>query len=268
MNWKSWAIKAFALTGGISAAARAFPANKPLPAQSPTSPDSAPANKIFTADNVHFSAKMGIAPAGAAIVAAATANTASKLKPWQRKALLILGMVGTNIGDYFMYKTDEAENALDRRFLRRGAAGFAGQQAALLATMGADRVRFQARKSLPTAAWMLGLAAVDTVVAARTAKKTGQSQPPPDPIVFGYGLLLGAMAALAASSSPQYGWKAVTGGLLFLVSDSAIIGQPLLPAGKWQRADNVFIMSTYVAGLGLLLNAISDGPQEIDSAEN
>lgn len=100
-----------------------------------------------------------------------------------------------------------------------------------------------------TGATLAGLAVLDTDGGA------------PDPVLTGYGLLLGSMSALAMGDGerPRNGRAVALGGALFLVSDAAIIvGQQYAKTPRAQAISSAVILSTYTAALGLLVHGLRD----------
>ena len=83
----------------------------------------------------------------------------------------------------------------------------------------------------------------------------------PDPVLGGYGALLGSMSALAMSegeASPPRRGVAIGGGL-FLLSDAAIIvGERYAQTPRAQAISSAVILSTYTAALALLVHGLRD----------
>ena len=100
---------------------------------------------------------------------------------------------------------------------------------------------------------MAGLAVVDTLA------NGGE----PDPVLSGYGALLGSMAALATSNgvSPRRRRSVAIGGGLFLLSDATIIvGEHLAKTPRQEAVVSGIVMSTYAAALALLVHGLRDEP--------
>ena len=174
-------------------------------------------------------------------------QTAQLLRTGVRSA--VLARMG---GDEFLVigtGTSRAEVDESRRLMRRGASAFGVQQAGLIGLLLHDGARPRPVPSAIAATTLAGLAVLDTDGGA------------PDPVLTGYGLLLGSMSALAMGDGerPRNGRAVALGGALFLVSDAAIIvGQHYAKTPRAQAISSVVILSTYTAALGLLVHGLRD----------
>lgn len=125
------------------------------------------------------------------------------------------------------------DDAAARRRLRRGASAFAVQQSAYLTLMARRGHRPPPAVVAAVGAWLGALAVLDA--RAREGR--------PDPVVTGYGLLLGTMAATALGSDDA---ELRIGGGMFLASDSAILLRERLLTGHRARAlAEAFVLLTY-----------------------
>ena len=148
----------------------------------------------------------------------------------------------------------DSDPTVRRRLMRRGASAFAVQQTGFIGLMLADGVRPRTPQSLGVGAVMAGLGALDTA-------STGE----PDPVIVGYGTLLGSMAALALGDGgePRHRPPVALGGGYFLVSDAAIIiGEHLARTPAQRAIASGIVLSTYTAALALLVHGLRDEPCE------
>lgn len=195
-------------------------------------------------DRVHLVSKLALAPTLAAGVAA-TRSTRSR----GRSTTLLVALGGSLAGDWFMYRSGRTEGAVSRQQMRLGASAFAVQQVGLIRLLLRDGAR---PRPVPTA----GAAGVMAVLAVLDSDGGV-----PDPVLGGYGVLLGAMSALAMGEggSPRARRGVALGGSLFLLSDAAIIVSQRYATTPARRAvaDGV-VLSTYTAALGLLVRGLRD----------
>lgn len=192
----------------------------------------------------HAATKVALAPALAAGVLATRSQRCPK-----RTATLVTALVGSTVGDWWMYRSSRAEVDESRRLMRRGASAFGVQQAGLIGLLLHDGARPRPVPSAIAATTLAGLAVLDTDGGA------------PDPVLTGYGLLLGSMSALAMGDGerPRNGRAVALGGALFLVSDAAIIvGQQYAKTPRTQAISSAVILSTYTSALGLLVHGLRD----------
>lgn len=196
----------------------------------------------------HIVSKMLIAPTLAAGVVATRSERCDK-----RTGTLLIALAGSTVGDWFMYRSDRTTGDTSRQQMRLGASAFAVQQAGLIALLVHDGARPKPLASAIAATTLAGLAVLDSDGGA------------PDPVLTGYGLLLGSMSALAMGegSSPRKGWAIALGGALFLVSDAAIIvGQQYADTPRAQAISSGMVLSTYTAALALLVHGLREEPAE------
>lgn len=193
-------------------------------------------------DRTHLVSKLGLAPTLAAGVLA-TRSTRSR----GRTTTLLAALAGSLVGDWFMYHSDQTEGETSRQQMRLGASAFAVQQVGLIGLLLRDGARPRPVPSVGAAGVMAVLAVLDGGL--------------PDPVLGGYGLLLGSMSALAMGEGgpPRARHGVALGGGLFLLSDAAIIvGQEYASTpGRRVLADGV-ILSTYTAALALLVHGLRD----------
>lgn len=197
-------------------------------------------------DRTHAATKVLLAPTLAAGVVA----TRDQRTP-TRTGTLLAALAGSTVGDWFMYRSSRSEGERSRSLMRLGAGAFAVQQTGLIGLLVADGAR---PRRLPTAI------AVTTLAGLAVLDSDGGA---PDPVLTGYGLLLGSMSALAMSegSSPRHGRTIALGGALFLVSDAAIIvGERFASTPRAQAIASGVILSTYTAALALLVQGLRDEP--------
>lgn len=201
---------------------------------------------------LHAAVKYAIAPTLAANVVAETRWR--ERESAMRSLTLVAALAGSALGDHFMLAESRATGAANRDHLRRGAAAFAVQQAGLIACMTTGRYRFRARPVKAAAGALAAVAVIDGAAKAREGQLA-----PPDPIITAYGVLLTAMAALS-QGTPEVNTPAAqlvrAGGPIFLLSDAAIITRQLLPTGRARDLADGFVMLTYTAALGLLVEGL------------
>ncbi|KGN37861.1 lysoplasmalogenase family protein [Knoellia subterranea] len=199
-------------------------------------------------ERAHLATKLLLAPTLSAGVLASRDR-----RPAGRTAALTVALVGSAVGDWFMNASGRTTTPAARRSLiRRGASAFAVQQAGLIGMQLRDGARPELRSAAVVSAVLAGLGAVDAV-------GTGE----PDPVLTGYGLLLGSMSALALSeaSTGRRRRSVAVGGGLFLLSDAAIIvGEHLAKTPRQQAVASGIVMSTYAAALALLVHGLRDSP--------
>lgn len=202
----------------------------------------------------HLVSKMLLAPtlAGGVVATRADRSTA-------RTATLAVALVGSALGDWFMNRSEVAPPHSDarRQQMRIGAGAFAVQQAGLLRLLLTDGVRPRALSAAAAGSAMAGLAALEW-------SSTGE----PDPVLTGYGLLLGSMSALSMSDggSPRRRRSVALGGGLFLVSDAAIIvGEHVAKSPRHRAVVSGIVLSTYTAALALLVHGLRDEPPTVTS---
>ncbi|MFC7485822.1 lysoplasmalogenase family protein [Knoellia sp. CPCC 206453] len=198
----------------------------------------------------HLVSKMLLAPTLAGGVVATRADRSTT-----RTATLAMALVGSAVGDWFMNRSDVAPHHSDarRQLMRAGASAFAVQQAGLLRLLLTDGVRPRAKSAAAAGSVMAGLATLEL-------SATGE----PDPVLTGYGLLLGSMSALSLSDggSPRRRRSVALGGGLFLVSDAAIIvGEHLAKTPRHRAMVSGIVLSTYTAALALLVHGLRDAPR-------
>lgn len=196
-------------------------------------------------DRTHLVSKLTLAPTLAAGVAA----TRSTRSPG-RTTTLLAALAGSLVGDWFMYRSSHSEGAESRQQMQLGASAFAVQQVGLIRLLLRDGAR---PRPLPS----VGAAGVMGILAILDSDGGGL----PDPVLGGYGVLLGSMSALAMGEGgpPRARRGVALGGALFLLSDAAIIvGQQYATTpGRRALADGV-ILSTYTAALALLVHGLRD----------
>lgn len=195
-------------------------------------------------DRTHLVSKLALAPTLAAGVAA-TRSTRSPA----RTTTLLAALAGSLVGDWFMYRSDQTEGETSRQQMRLGASAFAVQQVGLIRLLLRDGAR---PRPVPTAsaAGVMGVLAV-----------LDSDGGLPDPVLGGYGLLLGSMSALAMGEggSPRARRGVALGGGLFLLSDAAIIvGQQYATTPARRAVADGAILATYTAALGLLIHGLRD----------
>jgi hypothetical protein len=201
-------------------------------------------------ERTHLASKMLLAPSLAAGVVA----TRHQRSPG-RSATLVVALAGSTVGDWYMNASgrERSDAARHRGLLRRGAGAFAVQQAGLVRLLLADGVRPRALPATVVGATMAVLAVGDSLA------NDGQ----PDPVLSGYGALLGSMAALSAGEggSPRRRRSVALGGGLFLLSDAAIVvGAHVGTSARRRAAVSGFVMATYAAALALLVHGLRDSP--------
>ncbi|QNF93159.1 lysoplasmalogenase family protein [Janibacter sp. YB324] len=199
---------------------------------------------VLGRDRTHAATKVALAPTLAAGVLATRSQRCPK-----RTGALLAALVGSTVGDWFMYRSSRTEGDSSRAHMRLGASAFGVQQVGLVGLLLHDGARPQPVPSAVAATTLAGLAVLDSDGGA------------PDPVLTGYGLLLGSMSALAMGDGkrPRHGRAVALGGALFLVSDAAIIvGQQYAKTPRAQAISSVVILSTYTAALGLLVHGLRD----------
>ena len=200
---------------------------------------------VLGRERIHLISKVLLAPTLCAGVLATRDQ-----RPTSRTVILAAALAGSTVGDWFMNGSGRADPDSDQRrqLMRRGAGAFAVQQSGLIQILLADGVRPHVRPTTAVGVVMMGLAALD---------RSGSGEP--DPVLTGYGLLLGSMAALAMSdsSAPRHRRLAALGGGLFLLSDAAIIvGEHLATTPTRKAAASGLVLSTYTAALALLVHSL------------
>jgi len=197
-------------------------------------------------ERTHLASKLLLAPS---LAAGVLANRGSRSAG--RNATLVAALVGSTVGDWFMNRSGRAGDPRDRRVLmQRGAAAFAVQQAGLIRLLLSDGVRPRAVPAAVAGATLAALAVVDT-----------EGEDGPDPVLTAYGLMLGSMSALAASSDRR---SLALGGGLFLLSDATIIlGEHLAKTPRQQVLVSGTILATYAAALALLVHGLRDAPEPL-----
>lgn len=163
-----------------------------------------------------------------------------------------VGLIGATaaalVGDVLLVAPADGESEGEsRRRLRRGASAFAVQQLGYLWLLRGQGVRPRRRSVIPVGVILAGLAALDTA-----------KQSAPDPVVTGYGLLLGAMSAHALEASdPRIRW----GGAAFLASDAMILVREQLLRDRpgAERAAQAFVLSTYALAQRWLVDGLVAG---------
>lgn len=204
---------------------------------------------VLGRDRTHLVSKMLLAPSLAVGVLATRGG-----RPTARTATLVAALAGSTVGDWWMNASGrQVDDARRRGLLRRGAAAFGVQQLGLLRLLMADGVRPRAVPSTCVAGVMAGLAVVESVGAGGR----------PDPVLSGYGVLLGSMAALATGDGRALRRRRAValGGGLFLLSDATIIvGEHLARSARQEAAVSGVVMATYAAALALLVHGLRDEP--------
>ncbi|KGN42330.1 lysoplasmalogenase family protein [Knoellia aerolata] len=208
---------------------------------------------VLGRERAHLASKMLLAPSLAAGVVA-TRHQRSR----GRNATLLVALVGSTVGDWYMNESgrEVSDEARRRGLLRRGAGAFAVQQAGLIRLLLADGVRPRALPATVVAVTLAALAAIDSMA------NDGR----PDPVLSGYGALLGSMAALATSDvvAPRGRRAVVLGGGLFLISDATIIlGEQLATSSRQEVVVSGIVMATYAAALALLVHGLRDEPLHV-----
>ena len=201
-------------------------------------------------ERTHLLSKMLLAPT----LAAGVVGTHHQ-RPPGRSTTLVVALAGSTMGDWYMNASGREGGDPGRRraLMRRGAAAFAVQQLGLLRLLVADGARPRALPATLVGGVLALLAVVDTV------PDGGK----PDPVLTGYGLLLGAVATLAASdgSGPHRRRSVALGGGLFLLSDATIIlGDQLARSARQRAVVSGTVMATYAAALALLVHGLRDEP--------
>lgn len=199
---------------------------------------------VLGRDRAHAVSKMALAPTLAAGVLATRAQRCPK-----RTGTLLAALVGSTIGDGYMYRSSRSDGGAARSLMRRGASAFGVQQVGLIGLLLHDGARPRPVPSAVAATTLAGLAVLDADGGA------------PDPVLTGYGLLLGSMSALAMGDGERaHNGRAVAlGGALFLVSDAAIIlGQQYANTPRARAISSGIILSTYTAALALLVHGLRD----------
>lgn len=200
----------------------------------------------------HLVSKMLLAPTLAAGVVATRGERSTA-----RTATLVTALVGSGIGDWFMNRSDVAppQSHARRQLMRVGASAFGVQQAGLLRLLLTDGVRPRAHSATAVGGVMAGLGALEL-------SATGE----PDPVLTGYGLLLGSMSALSLSDGggPRRRRSVALGGGLFLVSDAAIVvGEHVAKTPRQRAVVSGIVLSTYTAALALLVHGLRDEPRTV-----
>lgn len=199
-------------------------------------------------ERTHLVSKLLLAPTLAAGVVATRHQ-----RPLARSATLVVALAGSTVGDWWMNASGhQSDPARRRELMRRGATAFAVQQIGLVRLLVSDGVR---PRALPTSV-------VGGVLATLAVVDAGPRGGTPDPVLSGYGLLLGTMAALATSdaTAPRHRRSVGLGGALFLMSDATIVLADHMATSARQRAlVSGAILSTYAAGLALLVHGLCDG---------
>lgn len=201
---------------------------------------------VLGRDRTHLVSKLTLAPTLAAGVLA----TRSGRSPG-RTGTLLAALAGSTVGDWYMYRSSRSEGDRARALMRRGAGAFGVQQAGLVALLLHDGARPARGPVAVTATTLAGLAVLDGDGGA------------PDPVLTGYGLLLGSMAALSMGDGGRrrHGRAVALGGALFLVSDAAIIvGQRCARTPRARAISSGVVLSTYTAALALLVHGLRDEP--------
>ncbi|EAP98231.1 hypothetical protein JNB_14743 [Janibacter sp. HTCC2649] len=200
----------------------------------------------------HLVTKMLLAPtlAGGVVATRTDRSTA-------RTATLAMALFGSAVGDWFMNRSDVAPPHSDarRQLMRVGASAFAVQQTGLIKLLLTDGVRPRARATAAAGGVMAGLAALELSAMGE-----------PDPVLTGYGLLLGSMATLSMSDggSPRRRRSVALGGGLFLMSDAAIIvGEHVAKSPRQRAVVSGIVLSTYTAALALLVHGLRDEPRTV-----
>lgn len=203
---------------------------------------------VTGAERTHLVSKLALAPTLAGGVLATR-----RARPTARTATLVAALAGSCVGDWFMNRSERAADpALRRRLMRRGASAFAVQQTGFIGLMLADGVR-------PRAAQSIGVGAVMAALGILDVASTGE----PDPVIVGYGTLLGSMAALALADAgaPRHRSAVALGGGYFLVSDAVIIiGEHLARTATHRAIVRGVVLYTYTAALLLLVHGLRDEP--------
>lgn len=195
-------------------------------------------------DRTHAATKVLVAPT----LAAGVLSTRGRRTP-ARTGALVAALAGSTVGDWYMYRSSRTEGDESRSLMRLGASAFAVQQGSLVALLVHDGARPTRGPVAITALTLAGLAVLDSDGGA------------PDPVLTGYGLLLGSMSALAMGDGERaHNGRAVAlGGALFLLSDAAIIvGQRFAKTPGAQSLSSGVILSAYTAALALLVHGLRD----------
>ena len=194
-------------------------------------------------DRTHLVSKLALAPTLAAGVLATRDERCPK-----RTGALLAALAGSTVGDWFMYRSSHGPAHAERREMQRGASAFAVQQLGLIGLLVHDGARPRRLPSGVAAGTLAALALVDDEGGL------------PDPVLTGYGLLLGAMSALAMGEGGRPGGRRLAlGGGLFLLSDAAIIvGGRFARSRGAQATSSGVVLSTYTAALALLVHELRD----------
>ncbi|WP_404386809.1 lysoplasmalogenase [Knoellia locipacati] len=182
-------------------------------------------------------------------------------RPSGRNATLVAALAGSTVGDWYMNASGRAasDEARRRALTRRGAGAFAVQQAGLVRLLLADGARPRGVPSAVVGGTLVGLAVVDTLAHGGEA----------DPVLSGYGVLLGSMTTLATSDgmSPRGRRAVALGGGLFLLSDATIVlGEHLAKSSRHEVVVSGIVMATYAAALALLVHGLRDEPVRDDTS--
>lgn len=199
---------------------------------------------VLGRDGTHVTTKVALAPTLAAGVLATRSQ-----RGLGRTGTLLAALVGSTVGDWYMYRSSRTDGDESRSLMRLGAGAFAVQQVGLVGLLLHDGARPRPVPSAVAVATLAGLAVLDSDGGA------------PDPVLTGYGLLLGSMSALAMGDGgrARNGREIALGGALFLVSDAAIIvGQRFAKTPGAQAISSGVVLSTYTAALALLVHGLRD----------
>lgn len=206
----------------------------------------------------HLASKMLLAPTLAAGVLATREE-----RSHARTGTLTVALVGSAVGDWFMNRsgTGPDHSEARRRLMRMGASAFAVQQSGLIRVLLQDGARPRLAPSAVAGGVLAGLGALEL-------RATGE----PDPVLTGYGLLLGSMSALALGEggSPRHRRAVALGGGLFLASDAAIIvGEHVARTPRQRAVVSGIVLSTYTAALALLVHGLRNepGPTTLDTSQ-
>ena len=164
-------------------------------------------------------------------------------------ATLLAATTGAAVGDWFMLgaSTDDEHG---RSRLRAGASAFGVQQAGYIALLLRSGHRPSRRTAVPVAAVLAALAALESC--------SGDGGPSaPDPVLTGYGVLLGSMAALAMSAPDGSRRGVQVGGAAFLASDATILlREHVLRGPRARAAAEAFVLVTYTVAQALLVDGL------------
>ncbi|KNX39255.1 hypothetical protein VV01_06685 [Luteipulveratus halotolerans] len=164
-------------------------------------------------------------------------------------ATLLTATTGAAVGDWFTLEASGGDER-GRRRLRAGASAFGVQQAGYIALLLRAGHRPTRRTVVPVVATLAGLALLES-------RSGDGGVAAPDPVLTGYGVLLGSMAALAmgAPDSTRAGTQA--GGAAFLASDATIIvREHLLRGPRAQAAAEAFVLASYTISQALLVDGL------------